>query len=80
MSAALTPAQTRWTWAFEDADGAPVTPAGVEQPEAGFGAQADAESWVGLQWRALLADGAEGAVLLRDGARVYGPMPLRPAE
>lgn len=80
MSAAPATAQSRWTWSFEDADGAPVDPADVVQPEAGFSAQADAESWVGLQWRALLAGGAEGAVLLRDGARVYGPMPLRPAE
>lgn len=80
MSAAPTPSQSRWTWAFEDADGGAVSPVDVPQPEAGFSAQADAESWVGLQWRALLAAGAEGAVLLRDGAPVYGPMPLRPAE
>ncbi|MGQ7296330.1 hypothetical protein [Quadrisphaera sp. KR29] len=80
MSGAASQAQTRWTWAFEDADGGAVAPAGAAQPETGFPAQADAEAWVGLSWRALLAEGAEGAVLLRDGSRVYGPMPLRPAE
>lgn len=80
MSAAPTPVLSRWTWAFEDADGSAASPSEPAQPEAGFTAQADAEQWVGLQWRALLAAGAEGAVLLRDGVRVYGPMPLRPAE
>ncbi|WP_109775709.1 hypothetical protein [Quadrisphaera granulorum] len=80
MSAASIAAPSRWTWSFEDAEGSPVSPSGVEQPEGGFGAQADAETWVGLNWRPLLAGGAEGAVLLRDNGRVYGPMPLRPAE
>ena len=72
-----------WTWTFEDADGQPVLPAaggGPEVPPEGFSAQADAETWVGEHWRALLAAGAEGAVLLEGERRVYGPMPLRPAE
>lgn len=72
-----------WTWTFEDADGQPVLPetlGGPAAPPEGFPAQADAETWVGEHWRALLAAGAEGAVLSEDERRVYGPMPLRPAE
>ncbi|WP_219729536.1 hypothetical protein [Quadrisphaera sp. INWT6] len=72
-----------WTWTFEDADGQPVLPetlGGPAAPPEGFSAQADAETWVGEHWRALLAAGAEGAVLSEDERRVYGPMPLRPAE
>lgn len=69
---------TPWTWTYADADGQPVQPASAAQ--GGFGTQADAETWVGESWRALLAEGVDSVTLLEDGARVYGPMSLRPAE
>lgn len=67
-----------WTWTYEDADGAPLTPEAA--PAQAFATQADAESWVGEAWHDLLAAGVEGVTLLEDGAKVYGPMSLRPAE
>jgi hypothetical protein len=66
-----------WTWRYEDADGAPVTP----EPSPGqFPSQSDAESWLGEEWRVLLADGVDSVYLLEDGNVVYGPMSLRPTE
>ena len=45
-----------YTWRFEAADASPLHPSG--EP-ASFPSQADAESWVGESWRALLAEGVE---------------------
>ena len=67
-----------WSWSYEDADGAVLTPQGA--PTAPFPTQADAESWVGEAWQGLLAAGVEAVRLHSDGAEVYGPMSLRPAE
>lgn len=68
-----------FTWALEDADGAPVDLPGA-QPAKGFPTQADAEAWVGESWRGLLDAGVEQVRLLEDGEEVYGPMSLRPVE
>ena len=61
-----------WTWRLEDSTGAvlsePATPA--------QGSQADAESWLGENWRELGAAGVTQVTLLDAGARVYGPMSL----
>lgn len=61
-----------WTWRLEDADGArlaePVAPA--------HGSQADAESWLGEQWRVLRDSGVVQVTLLDGATEVYGPMPL----
>ncbi len=70
-----------WVWDLRAADGSSVpreqvTQAG--QPEEGFPNQADAESWIGENWKALLDGGAEEGFLLNDGETVYGPMSLRP--
>ncbi|WP_329563555.1 hypothetical protein [Kitasatospora sp. NBC_01266] len=62
-----------WTWRYEAADGSVVTPqGGVEE----FSSQGDAESWIGEEWKGLLADGVERVVLLEDDAEIY-PMSLR---
>lgn len=43
-----------------------------------FPTQADAETWVGEEWAALLADGVESVTLVEEQRVVYGPMSLRP--
>ncbi len=67
-----------WSWRYEDADGGQVTPAGA--PSRGFPTQSDAESWLGEEWRGLLAGGVEAVRLLEDDHEIYGPMSLRPVE
>jgi hypothetical protein len=67
-----------WTWTYETADGTPVT--GPELPTTGFPNQADAETWVGETWHALLDQGVEQVNLFQAGEKVYGPMSLRPIE
>jgi len=66
-----------WTWRYEKSDGSAVElPGGTEE----FPTQGDAESWIGESWRELLDGGVDQVVLLEDGAKVYGPMVLHPAE
>ncbi len=68
-----------WTWQLENAGGDLVEPAVLGASDA-FPTQSEAESWVGEQWRDLLAVGVV-AVFLYDGdRRVYGPMSLLPAD
>ena len=43
-----------------------------------FSTQEDAESWMGAEWAALLAEGAESVSLHNDGEDVY-VMSLLPA-
>ncbi|MBX6371254.1 MAG: hypothetical protein IRZ02_03235 [Acidothermus sp.] len=62
-----------WVWRFEDARGEPV---GDPPTSEEFPSQADAESWLGEQWRSLLAAGVARVTLLHDGRAVYGPMSL----
>ncbi|MFD8820384.1 hypothetical protein ACFV23_55140 [Streptomyces sp. NPDC059627] len=62
-----------WTWRFEKADGTEVQPA-VEPEE--FTTQGDAESWIGEQWKELLAGGADQVRLYEDTTEIYGPMSL----
>jgi hypothetical protein len=62
-----------WTWRYEDADGKPV-----EGPSEAFSSQSDAESWLGQNWRELLATGVVAAVLVEDGRDEYR-MSLQPA-
>jgi hypothetical protein len=64
-----------WTWRLLDAGGGTADPATTQS----FPTQADAESWIGEEWRSLLDSGIESVTLLCDGAEVYGPMGLRPA-
>jgi hypothetical protein len=45
-----------------------------------FPSQADAESWVGENWRELLAAGVAQVTLLEGDREVYGPMGLSTPE
>ncbi|HEY7433332.1 MAG TPA: hypothetical protein VH641_21655 [Streptosporangiaceae bacterium] len=63
-----------WTWRYEKADGT-VVGSGEVPPES-FGSQGDAESWLGENWRALLAGGVDQVTLLEEDRTEYGPMSL----
>lgn len=65
-----------WTWRYEDSSGAPVTPAAEAPTAEPFPSQADAESWIGENWRELLEAGVAQVTLLEDDHVVYGPMGL----
>ena len=67
-----------WTWQLEAADGTVLSARGL--PAETFPSQSDAESWLGENWRALLAAGVEQVTLLQDGQAEYGPMSLRPEQ
>ncbi|HVM27880.1 MAG TPA: hypothetical protein VM433_09430, partial [Mycobacteriales bacterium] len=64
-----------WTWRYEGPDGTPVQPEGVPVPES-FPSQADAESFVGEEWRELLEHGVHAVTLFEGDRKVYGPMGL----
>ena len=51
-----------------------------ELQEAIFASQGDAESWLGENWRGLLAAGVDQVSLLDDTRTEYGPMSLHPAD
>lgn len=72
------PTDAVWTWAFIDSNGAPAhLPDEVPVP-APFASQSDAETWIGENWRALLAGGVNSVALQRDGKVTY-EMGLEPA-
>ncbi|WIM98024.1 hypothetical protein ACTOB_001594 [Actinoplanes oblitus] len=63
-----------WSWRYEDVDGKPV-----DGPAETFSSQADAESWIGQEWRTLQAGGVSTVTLVEDD-RVDYQMSLQPAE
>ncbi len=65
-----------WSWRYEDAGGAVVSPAESAPAQEPFPSQADAESWVGEFWRELLEAGVAQVTLLEGDREVYGPMGL----
>ena len=65
-----------WTWRYENSAGESVD-SSTASPS--FPNQADAESWIGETWAALLADGVDAIALFEDDRLVYGPMNLHPA-
>jgi len=67
-----------WTWQLESADGTVLSARGL--PVETFPSQSDAESWLGENWRSLLAAGVDQVTLLEDGRTEYGPMSLQPEE
>ncbi len=67
-----------WTWRYEKADGTVITTDDLQ--EAIFASQGDAESWLGENWRALLAAGVDQVSLLEDTRTEYGPMSLHPDD
>lgn len=66
-----------WMWRLESDQGEEMTPkAGTTE---NFASQADAESWIGEAFRALLDQGVDQVSLLHDG-EVHYTMSLHPAE
>jgi hypothetical protein len=63
-----------WNWRYENVDGKPVT-----GPAETFSSQADAESWIGQEWRTLAEAGVAQVALIEDD-RVDYQMSLLPAE
>ncbi len=64
-----------WTWRYEDAQGG-----AVDGPNEAFASQSDAESWIGENWRELLAAGVAQVSLFEGDRKVYGPMGLATPE
>lgn len=67
-----------WTWQLEKEDGTVVAPRDLGRET--FTSQGDAESWLGENWRALLASGVDQVTLFDDTKAEYGPMILRPED
>ncbi|WP_283133806.1 hypothetical protein [Rhizohabitans arisaemae] len=65
-----------WRWRYENADGAELD--GTPLPHEVFTSQADAESWLGENWRTLLEAGVEQVTLLEGDRVEYAAMSLRP--
>ena len=63
-----------WSWRYENGDGQPVS-----GPAETFSSQADAESWIGQEWRELADAGVAQVVLIEDD-RVDYRMSLLPAD
>ena len=63
-----------WSWRYENVEGQPVG-----GPTETFSSQADAESWIGQEWRELAESGVTQVVLVEDD-RVDYRMSLLPAE
>lgn len=64
-----------WTWRYEAESGETVDPAEAPAGEA-FPTRADAETWLGENWRELLHSGVAQVTLLEEDRKVYGPMGL----
>ncbi|GAA2666944.1 MULTISPECIES: hypothetical protein [Actinoplanes] len=63
-----------WSWRYEDVDGK-----SVDLPTETFSSQADAESWIGQEWRQLQSNGVSTVILVEDD-RVDYQMSLQSAE
>ncbi|GIM97468.1 hypothetical protein [Paractinoplanes toevensis] len=63
-----------WSWRYENVDGQSVA-----GPAETFSSQADAESWIGQEWRELADSGVAQVVLVEDD-RVDYKMSLLPAD
>jgi hypothetical protein len=64
-----------WTWTYTNESGTTVSPAsGTDEA---FASQADAESWIGENFRTLLDEGVDTVTLLEDGSVTY-EMSLHP--
>jgi hypothetical protein len=65
-----------WRWRYENANGDEVSERIL--PRELFQSQADAESWLGENWRELLDLGVERVTLLEEDRVEYAGMSLRP--
>ena len=64
-----------WTWTYANESGTAVFPAsGTDEA---FASQADAESWIGENFRTLLDEGVDTVTLREDGSATY-EMSLHP--
>lgn len=63
-----------WTWRYENVEGNQVPGPGET-----FSSQADAESWIGQEWRDLVDNGVAQVALVEDD-RVDYRMSLLPAD
>ncbi|GAA1515243.1 hypothetical protein GCM10009677_55530 [Sphaerisporangium rubeum] len=64
-----------WRWRYENANGGEVTEGLL--PREVFPSQADAESWLGENWKGLLNSGVEQVSLLEGDKVEYKGMSLR---
>ncbi|MET9343607.1 MULTISPECIES: hypothetical protein [unclassified Nonomuraea] len=64
-----------WRWRYENANGGEVTDRLL--PREVFPSQADAESWLGENYRELLESGVERVALLEEDRVEYAGMSLR---
>ena len=65
-----------WSWQLLDESAQLVDAQTITLEVPTFGAQADAETWIGETWEDLLEQGVD-SVNLFDGDRlIYGPMSL----
>ncbi|GAA2382903.1 hypothetical protein [Nonomuraea africana] len=64
-----------WRWRYENANGGEVTDRPL--PREVFPSQADAESWLGENYRDLLELGVEQVALLDEDRVEYSGMSLR---
>ena len=62
-------------WRYEDSGGGVVDAPELPAAEV-FPSQADAETWMGENWRELLHAGVAQVTLLDGDREVYGPMGL----
>src|SRR3954470_3889579 len=65
-----------WHWRLEDPSGAAIDPASLGVEMADSDNQGDAESWLGENWRELLARGVATVTLFDGENEGYGPMGL----
>ncbi|WP_101783161.1 hypothetical protein [Nonomuraea indica] len=64
-----------WRWRYENANGGEVNDRPL--PREVFPSQADAESWLGENWRELLESGVERVALLEEERVEYAGLSLR---
>ena len=58
-----------WTWTYANKSGTAVSPdSGTDEA---FASQADAESWLGENFRTLLNEGVDTVTLREDGSVTY---------
>jgi hypothetical protein len=65
-----------WSWRLEDSAGTTLDPASVGLAVPESDSQGDAESWLGENWRELLARGVAAVTLLDGDREVYAHMGL----
>ena len=65
-----------WRWRLEDPSGGEIDPAALGMTVPDSDNQGDAESWLGENWRELLARGVATVTLFDGETEVYGPMGL----